>query len=432
MFKKIISTTATRVFTAIISVVVLGLNASELGPEGIATIGIIILDVSIVSLVSGLLGSSSLSYFVSRKPLGKLLLISLISITASILLLFGIELILQNLPRLYFKVFMEGYFLHIVLLSILQSFYVNNMAILIGKEKIFTHNLLTLLQFTSLIAVLLILFSTKPDPQVIDYLIAYYISIGAPLLVSSLFIALWIAKGPSQPSSKGLIKEVFNYGWAVQTASLVQIFNYRLWYYFLNVPSGKQDLGVFTTSNQLSEGLWIFGKSVSLVQYARIANSKDMNYNQALTLQLFKFTFFITALALGVVLLIPGEWFVLILKHAEYAMIPTIILYLSPGILALVVKMIFAHYFSGTGRPRINLVASLISLGIAILSASLLIPRFGIIGASIGASITYIVGGLILLVLFKRDSKAKWRAFLITKDDFTSFWHFIKGINASK
>jgi O-antigen/teichoic acid export membrane protein len=426
MFKKIISTTATRLITAIISLIVLWLNASILGPNGIATIGVVVLGVSLSSLISGLLGSSSLSYFVSRKSLGQLIGVSYISIIIGVCIISVLGFVLQSFPNLYFRVFLsETYFYHILILAILQSIYTNHMAVLIGKEKIFMHNLLTLSQFFSLITILVYLYTQQEKPQVNDYLIAYYSSILVPLLISGFYIITWISKDQSQKQNKGLIKEVWNFGWAVQAASLVQLINYRLPYYFLNTPSTQHKLGVFTTANQLSEGLWIFGKSVSLVQYSRITNSKDTNYNQELTLRLFKFTSLITLLGLAVVLIIPGDFFVLILKHQEYHEIPRVILLLSPGIIALVTKMIFAHYFSGTGRPNINLRASVFSLLIAIVSAFLLIPNYGITGAALTASITYLSGACILFYRFKKESKYTFQHFLIQKEDWMFFKTFI-------
>ena len=57
---------------------------------------------------------------------------------------------------------------------------------------------------------------------------------------------------------------MLKYGILGQTANVFQLINYRLSYYLIDAFAGRASLGVFSAATQISEGLWIFGKSTWL------------------------------------------------------------------------------------------------------------------------------------------------------------------------
>jgi O-antigen/teichoic acid export membrane protein len=78
-----------------------------------------------------------------------------------------------------------------------------------------------------------------------------------------------------------------------------------------------------------------------------------------------------------------------------------------------------SHYFSGSGKPWHNTISSGIGLVFTLLLGFTLIPRFGITGAGITASVAYTAGMLYQLMVFMKISGAKWRSVLSFSADFS-------------
>jgi len=107
----------------------------------------------------------------------------------------------------------------------------------------------------------------------------------------------------------------------------------------------------------------------------------------------------------------------LVVFSKEFGEIKIVIISLAPGVIALAANTIFSHYFSGTGQPRYNLIASLCGLAVTVPALILLIPAYGLIGAGLSASLAYTASVVYQLVVFKRITKTAFKSFLITKED---------------
>ncbi len=90
---------------------------------------------------------------------------------------------------------------------------------------------------------------------------------------------------------------------------------------------------------------------------------------------------------------------------------------LAIGILMLSVSIILSSFFSGIGKPVHNAIGSGIGLIFTIVLGLLFIPRFGITGAGIVASISYSVSTLYQFIVFIRYSKLKASDFLLKKEE---------------
>ncbi len=99
---------------------------------------------------------------------------------------------------------------------------------------------------------------------------------------------------------------------------------------------------------------------------------------------------------------------------------------MSPGVLALAANNIFSHYFSGMGKPKVNLIAKIIGFVFTIILAILLIPKFGFIGAAITASVSYIATVIYQYHVFRTETKTKHREWIPAKNDVTDFKRILK------
>ncbi|KAF5065134.1 hypothetical protein DSECCO2_277230 [anaerobic digester metagenome] len=416
MIRKILSTTAARLLIASANLGIVWLAARTLGAEGMGTISLFILGISIIQMISAMVGGSALVYLVPRYPVVQLLLPSwlwavFVSLSGSYLLCL-FELIPGELTTA------------LAAISLLQSMFSVNQNIQLGQEKVLHYNIAAVLQTVTVLITLIILFEVFGQQTIQSYITALFISYFLGILLS--FTGITRGKEKVKWWNPELFREIFRFGGYLQAASFMQLFNYRLSYYIIEKYFDRATLGVFSIGVQISESVWIISKSIALVQYARISNSKDSLYTRNLTLGFIKFTAFFTTLITGILLMLPSDFFVLVFQ-SDFSNVNKVILSLSAGIIAVAVSLMFSHYFSGSGKPWHNTISSGIGLVFTIVLGFTLIPAMGIAGAGITASVSYIAGMTYQLLIFRKVADCKWSDFLIKKEDIMQVAGILRG-----
>jgi O-antigen/teichoic acid export membrane protein len=184
-------------------------------------------------------------------------------------------------------------------------------------------------------------------------------------------------------------------------------------------------VGIYSNGTSLAESIWLVGRSINLVQYARIANTDDLQYSRRLTIMLTKATLIISIVLLGIMVFLPPTFYVLIFGKG-FGEVTYVIRSLAPGILFFNLALIIEHYFSGIGKYHINTLASLIGLVAAIIFFYFLIPLYGIVGAGIATSISYLFTAVFVTIYFINEAKMGWRSFIPVKADLK---YFVKELN---
>jgi len=420
MLRKILSTTGTRALNALSGIVILWMATNELGKEAWGISGIILLNISLILLVVELMAGSGLVYFSSRYSLKSLLKISyswMVMVIGGTALLFWM---LSLFPKLYQIVVPEGYGIHILALSAINALHGFNMNVLLGHKKIAAFNSLFVLQFSLQLLSMagFIYFAGLKDERAFVY--ALYVSYLLPALVGWLLIAPFFKSGKS-PATAAKANTILSYGSMTQLSSIAHIINKRLSYFFLKSMTGLGSVGIYNSGVQLTEGLRLIGQSISLVQFSEISNSNDKAASARLSITLMKFSVGLTTLALLVLIAIPRELFEWVFSK-EFGDIKIVIFSLAPGVIALAANTIFSHYFSGTGQPRYNLYASLTGLAVTIPSLIILVPRFGLVGAGISASLAYSMAVVYQGWVFHKKTSTDFSDLLINRNDIRLFF----------
>ena len=230
----------------------------------------------------------------------------------------------------------------------------------------------------------------------------------------------------SEPiNNKGVLKDLFKYGFLNQTGHFVQFFNLRLSYYLLDYYIDEGRVGVFSNAVSLAEAIWIISNSIALVQYARIANADDRAYAQRLTLNLGKICLAISALAVVVLVLLPSSFYAFVFGP-QFSEVAGILRWLAPGVLLYCIFLILGHYYSGIGRYQMNTYAALCGLVATFAFGFTLIPRYDVVGAALTSSLSYIVNAIFLLCFFIKESDFKWKDFILTRNEVKEYFKEIK------
>jgi len=414
MLKNILGTIATRIISAVLTFLVVIFNARYLGAENYGTISLIILAVTIIQLFTNFVGGATLIYMAPRVAVFKLFIPAYLwsfvisSLSALVLWFLG-----NGIKAM--EVIPEGYLFQVLILAYLFSFTSVNYMLLLGQEKVQTFNLLNLIQVITqfLFLIFFLFFLNQRDVMAFVWavVISYVLVFSFSLL--KLFPSLTVVP---LTGMKQLLRDIFRYGTFVQFANIFQQLNYRLSYYIIDFFIGRAALGVFTVGVQLSEGLWLIGRSIAMVQLTRISNEKDDRYSIRLTLTLAKATWIITLLCMIVLIMIPDIAFQWVFGK-EFNEIRPVIIALGIGIITLSASMIFSTFFSGMNKPYHNTISSAIGLVFTFSLGLLLIPSFGIIGAGITATVSYTAATLYLFIMFCRQTKLQARDFLLKRED---------------
>lgn len=407
MLRNISITLLTRILVTLAGFFAVVLNARMLGSEGVGTIGLVILAVSMIQLLNNVVGGGALIYLISRTETGLLIVISYLwSIIASLV---GV-LVLAAIGLLP-----EGFLWHVILLSVLQALSSINLSIIVGKEKFSLYNVLVIIQYFILLSILFLFYFILNYRVVYSYIYALYISYTTIYIIS--LICLHPHKlAYGQHSIKNILKDVFGFGLYVQLASIFQLLSSRLSYYFIELFINRAALGVFTVATQLSESVWLVGKSIATVQYSRIANTNDKTYAIKITVLFVKISFIISIALLLLMLSLPDVAFTWIFS-SDFIGIQNILVALFVGTLAVSVSVIFSHFFSGNGMPKYNMIASAIGCAVTLISGYFLVPRFGLEGAGIAVSLASASAMLFQLILFLRINRLNINVFWISKED---------------
>lgn len=407
MLKNILSTITTRILIAILTLIIVLVNARLLGTEKVGTIALIILAVAILQLVSNLVGGAALVYLVPRTQLLKIFLPS----CAWALVTSAAGTFILNL----FHLIPAGYAIHVFFLALLLSLFSVNFMVLMGEERIRTYNIISLLQIVILFIVLMFFFFGLGIREVRAYLYGLYISYAFAFLASLIMIFSSFRK-KEIPGSGSVIRELLQLSSVMQLGNIMQFFNYRLSYYFIEFFLKRASVGIYSVAVQLSESIWLIAKSIHMVQYTRIANEKDKEYSTRLTLNLVKISFILTFISLILIMLLLHVFFALVFKPG-FSQVPQIMYILSAGILTFSVSIMLSPYFSGLGKPIHNTVSAAIGLFFTLILSFILIPELKLPGAALAATISYIASTLYQFLVFVKVAKVKPGDFLLRKAD---------------
>jgi O-antigen/teichoic acid export membrane protein len=312
----------------------------------------------------------------------------------------------------YIDLVPEEYILHTVVLGFLMSVTGVNTKVLLGKEKINAFNIVFIIQALTILITVSFVYFILNAVSVTDYIVSLYVSYILTVIISAIYTLPYFKE--KRKSSPGILKEMIKLGLMSQVAQISQFFNYRFAFYLVKRLMSMTDIGIFSLGTQLSESTWLVSKSVALVEYSKVANSKDKMYSKKITIAFIQLMVIVTGLLLAVLLIIPSDLYILIFGE-EFSGIKKILCYLSPGIFLWSTTIIISRYFSGLGKIHINTITSLIGLVVTVSLGFYLINDYQLKGAAILNSLSYTLATVFIICCFVKDTRLKWKDLIINK-----------------
>jgi len=419
LLRKIINTFGSNIFIAILNLLIAVVVSQYLGAAGKGQQSIIITTIALVLVVCNIAGGASLVYLIPRYNNIKIVIPAYIW---SVMVVFVVYFILQS-----FNDIPSHYNFHICLLTLINSFTAINSMVLLGHERIHAKNLIAVIQTLLVILTLFFLFSVQDMQNVEAYIAALYVGYTLSFIISCFYISSYLTPKTTEKPLMKLLSDMFKYGFLNQMGHITQLLSIRLSYYILLTYLGEDKVGIYSNAVSLAEAVWLVSKSIATVQYARIANTQDIQYAQTLSIKLLKTAFILSFFVLLPLVLLPPSFYEK-LFGSEFGQVSGIIMILAPGVLIYNFAIILGHYFSGRGQYHINTFTALTGLLSVILLCYLLIPVFGVNGAAMATSISFFVMAAFCLTVFTIKTKQRLSVLLPAANDIAEAKKIIKGL----
>ncbi len=420
MLRRVVHNFASRLATALLSFGVVWLTARYLGATGRGAISLFVTDCAAILLFIGLLGGSSLIYLAPRRNLWHLLLPAYG--WAAVVCALGtatVGLLRQPEPL---------YLLHLGALSLLQALFSINTALLLGRRREGTYNLLMLVQVALLAGGLLAAFWAGGQWVAVEtYYYAAYLAFGLPLLLS--LGPLLRLPDPRRRLGRRLratVRELARHSRGAHFSNILAFANYRLGYYFVAYFADARAVGVLSVGVALMEAIWLIPRSAALIQYVDLVNAPATTGGlPESALRVGRLALLGTATAVLVLVAVPPTLLTALFGR-EFGPAQTVMQLLAPGAIIMAVQMLISSYFSGRAQYRRNNAASLVGLVATVGGGLLLIPQLGIRGAALASTLSYAASTAFLLWHFRRTTGLGPTAFLVRPADLVYLWQLVR------
>ncbi len=391
-------TLLSRIPTMLLSFIAVVLLTRLLGPEGN---GVYTFTAAVLNLFLTVIGfqlNTSLTYFLSTteqdrpKVFSTIGIFSFLSINVFCILLtilvfvipqFSFLFIPPDQPVIFFFCFlMIAFILRLVVNLILAA--------LRGLLQFKLYNLfMVILQLIPVIFYSVLLWLTLKNNININLVTYFKIILLSETVSLSIGVFLLIKnKGLTfSPDYKTYQKRVYNYSSKNLLSVLGNFLNKRLDVWFVQFLKGTTTLGYYGLATQITNFVTEAMTPFNQVLLPHLAGS-DATQHHIMVGKIARINFFI-ALCLGLLIAVTAGLFIPLLFGPQFSEAITSTQILSAGIILLSLRLVFTNYFKGVNQFKYLITASWLGVVITIILDILLIPDFGIVGASLATIAAY-------------------------------------------
>lgn len=223
-------------------------------------------------------------------------------------------------------------------------------------------------------------------------------SLGA-VLINTLWVSSLVRRfgGRLLPRWKrAVLGETLSYGLRGYAGNILAFFNYRLDMLLVNGYRGPADVGIYSVSVRFAELLWYLPNAASFVLFPRVAASRPEEAT-AFTRRVLRATLMLTSIG-ALVFALLGRPLILWIYSPTFADAYLPLLLLLPGVVLLGGARVLLDAIAGRGQPHYSSLCFGLGFLLTVVLDLLLIPRYGVPGASVASTLAY--GTMFLASLF--------------------------------
>lgn len=299
--------------------------------------------------------------------------------------------------------------------------------VLLGKKMITCMNYVEITNVSGvLIGILLfvVLFDLGLVGMGIAQLLGVALSLFLVLMTINKFTSLkarWVSPIPSQLIRRGSI---------YATSLFVLALNSQANIFLISILLSEKEVGIYSVGNSITELLKQVPLSVGVVLFSRSLSwnptSAEKNFSNVLMMaRIMIFLIIITAF----ILLVAAHYMIPLVYGSSFVGSRDVLALLLPGYVSFAIFLFLHFYAAGQGSPHMSLRGFLPSLLLVCVFSFLLIPEFGINGAAVASSFSYLFGFLLYFKHFRKKYPCRYTDVLILKTaDIRYLWNVVQNI----
>lgn len=389
MLKKIIFTFQANFIVAVLTLIITIVTTNFLGASGKGYLSIISTYLSIIQLITGIIGPGTLPFLLRNHRYSSIFILAILwSIVISLVSSF-----LLNSVGLLSNEIIIVFFLN----AFSASVFLLNARMLISHNKIKFYNAIIIFQ-PSVILAFLFCFGAN-NFNTVHFFYIQFVSYFIGVFISSIILKNLIFKRVNFLELKLLISESFTLGSFNQLSSFTQLLNYRFSFFLLEKFSGLKSVGIFSIILSFANVIWLFATTVgNLIGDEMNKTTNNRQSGAKLIDKYLKFSLVATLVFLILASITPVNLYVYILG-IDFEGIKYYLFIFSPAIFIFSIAKVLAFYFSSLGKVKINFLASVLGL-IPTGLGFWFIKNFDLNGVIISTTLSFLASTLFLIYQF--------------------------------
>lgn len=410
----------------LITVFIINIWLSRLaGAEGLGILSFTIATLSVYNLATSLGLDTSITYNIAAKRIPSEKVVSVIA--AIIVLQVAVAFLIDRLSHNFFSYHKTNYLFISMILLVSISLTEKFSALLQGQNLFKPLN--ALLFFSNLFSVIILgaiwFFNFQlPIIWVLKIFIALMFCQSISLVI--LYHSYFPFRFRFNLLKADEFKIFFGYAMITFITNIVQFMAYRIDYWLIAYYLRKESLlGLYAQAVKLSQLFWMIPLFLASVIFPVVARNKDYRDIKRL-LSLIRIMNFVNLIGC-ILLFLIADRLMPFLFGIQFAGSNSPFKLLLPGIFLFTNAIIISAYFAGIKKLKIDMVGSIVCLLTVLILDIILIPRYGIKGASVATTISYSLTTIYFIFFFLRTTDSSLMdLFLFKKQDFISIAELYK------
>lgn len=231
--------------------------------------------------------------------------------------------------------------------------------------------------------------------------------------------AFWLLKKRPLKSDRDekhdYLRNALNYGYKAHICNVIAFIHNRADIFLVNMLISPAAAGIYSIAVLLCEKLWMLANALTIVLLPRLSElAGDEDTRVQLTTLTSRIVFGASIVGSLMFALIAYP-LIRILFGEEYAGSYIPFLAMLPGVLACSCSRIIGNDIAARGRPELNMYMGLLALAANLAANFAFIPRFGVLGAALAATIGYVFDLVMKLIVYKAITNASFTSIVLTR-----------------
>jgi O-antigen/teichoic acid export membrane protein len=251
-----------------------------------------------------------------------------------------------------------------------------------------------------------------------------------PLIIRQLLILYYLFKKMNLIPAYGsanLTGKLVTYGLASFVGNLMLTTASRVDVFMVSSILGAAPLGIYSVALTFAELTLMIPAAIGFALFPHLTSESDLD-RVRISSEVARLSVCL-GLSSSIIVAIFGYPVIFLIFGQPFVSAYQPLLFFLPGLVAMTAVFAYTNYFSSIGKPLYSAGVFGVGIVVNVCLNMIVLPRYGIVGASIVASFSYMVIMVIFVVLISRIANVHWSSLIIPrKDDIALIWNKLNAL----